>query len=420
MKKIIFPFILIFSLGIKIILAQGECWTAKTDMSIERSALSACSVNGIIYAIGGSWDAYTSTSTVQAYRPTKDTWTYKADLPQELCGITACTVNNKIYVIGGSTAVLGTGYVIDSVYEYDPVSNSWTRKSNIPTPLAYAAADVVDGKIYVFGGCRFGFNSVYKNVYEYNPAIDTWTKKSDMPTAKFFASATVVDGKIYVFGGMDRLTGEGFSVVEVYDPSTDTWVVKEPMPIPRTGHVSSTVDGNIYIFSGGLGMGSIYNDVLEYNPVLGTWATKTSIPTPRGFAAACCVGGKIYIFGGMDVANNRLTTVEEYDPALDTTNIIFVGVDNNSVIPATYKLEQNYPNPFNPATTISYSIPSTSLVSLSVYNILGQEVAVLINEVREAGFYNVEFSGADLASGLYFYRLSTENFTQIKKMLLVK
>ena len=92
----------------------------------------------------------------------------------------------------------------------------------------------------------------------------------------------------------------------------------------------------------------------------------------------------------------------------------------NIASPENYALEQNYPNPFNPATTISYSIPSTSHVRLSVFNILGQEIAVLINEVREAGINSVSFSGADLAGGVYFYRLSTENFTQIKKMLLVK
>ena len=229
-----------------------------------------------------------------------------------------------------------------------------------------------------------------------------------------------MDGKIYVFGGAANINGEGFSVVEVYDPYTDTWTVKRSMPIRRCTHTSSAINGNIYIFTGGLRMATIYNDVLEYNPTLDTLFTKTSIPTPRVAPAACSIGGKIYIFGGMDIDNHRLSTVEEYDPALDTTNIVSIKDGSNSEIPETIKLEQNYPNPFNPATTISYSIPSTSHVRLSVFNILGQEVAVLINEVRETGFYNVEFSGVDLASGLYFYRLSTENFTQIKKMLLVK
>jgi hypothetical protein len=89
-------------------------------------------------------------------------------------------------------------------------------------------------------------------------------------------------------------------------------------------------------------------------------------------------------------------------------------------LPNGFQLYQNYPDPFNPTTIISYSIPSTSHVRLAVYDIFGQEVAVLINEVRKAGIYDVSFSGANLSSGVYFYRLSTRNFTQAKKMLLVK
>jgi N-acetylneuraminic acid mutarotase len=320
MKKhvLVLSIILIFSFGIKISLAQGGSWVKKKNMSVAKNLMSTGVVNGIIYAIGGSLDAYTSTSDVEAYNAATDSWTAKAHLPQELCGTTAATVNDKIYVIGGSTSVLGEGYVVDNVYEYESDSNSWTRKSNIPTPLAYAAADAVNGKIYVIGGAPFGFNSAYKTVYEYNPATDTWTKKSDMPTARFIASATVVDGKIYVFGGAANATLTGLSALEVYDPSLDTWAVKGPMPTPRAAHASSAVSGNIYIFTGSTGYTILYNDVLEYNPTLDTWATMTPIPTPRVAPAACSIGGKIYVIGGTDNSNTRLTTVEEYNPASRT------------------------------------------------------------------------------------------------------
>jgi N-acetylneuraminic acid mutarotase len=419
MKKqiLLLTMIIIYCVGARIVYSQGECWLKRKNMSVARALMPAVVLNDTIYVIGGSLSGYTSTSIVEAYDAATDSWTPKASLPQKLCGETASSVNDKIYVIGGSTSISGTGYAVDSVYEYDPVSNSWTSKSNIPTALMAAAADVVDGKIYVIGGAPFGMNSAYKSVYEYNPATDAWTKKSDMPTARCLASATAVDGKIYVFGGGTSAYGTGLFAVEVYDPSADTWAVKGPMPIPRATHASSAVNGNIYIFTGALRVGTIYNDVLEYNPILVTWETRTSIPTPRVSPAACSIGGKTYIIGGMNISNTRLSTVEEYNPALDITS---VGESNNVSLPMEYSLYQNYPNPFNPTTTISYSNPSTSHVRLAVYDIMGQEVAVLTNEVQKAGIYNARFSGANLASGVYFYRLSTENSTLIKRMVLAK
>ena len=93
----------------------------------------------------------------------------------------------------------------------------------------------------------------------------------------------------------------------------------------------------------------------------------------------------------------------------------------NKVIPTKYFLYNNYPNPFNPTTTIRMDIPERTNVELSVYNILGQKVKTLIsNETRNAGRYEVSFNGNLLASGVYFYRLITQNYTQSRKMLLIK
>jgi subtilisin-like proprotein convertase family protein len=89
-------------------------------------------------------------------------------------------------------------------------------------------------------------------------------------------------------------------------------------------------------------------------------------------------------------------------------------------IPNNYSLNQNYPNPFNPMTTISFDIPKADNVKLVVYDLLGREVALLVNQFRQAGTYDVQFDGSTLSSGVYFYRLETGSFTETKKMLLVK
>jgi len=95
-------------------------------------------------------------------------------------------------------------------------------------------------------------------------------------------------------------------------------------------------------------------------------------------------------------------------------------IQNYDSVPTKYSLEQNYPNPFNPATTINYELPQFSDVTLKVYDILGNEVATLVNQSQHAGKYQVRFDGSRLASGTYIYTIRTNNYTQTKKMLLIK
>lgn len=94
--------------------------------------------------------------------------------------------------------------------------------------------------------------------------------------------------------------------------------------------------------------------------------------------------------------------------------------NENSKIPSNYNLSQNYPNPFNPSTKISFSLIETEYVSLTVYNELGQKVADLVNNELNAGNYTYNFSGTDLSSGIYFYRIVTDHFSSVKKMMLLK
>jgi len=110
----------------------------------------------------------------------------------------------------------------------------------------------------------------------------------------------------------------------------------------------------------------------------------------------------------------------------DTTNVASTGIEFNKVntndhkVLKDYRLEQNYPNPFNPATIIQFSIKKKSFASLKIYDILGNEVAVLIENLLEAGFHSIEFNASDLPSGIYMYRLQTDEISLTKKMILLK
>ena len=95
-------------------------------------------------------------------------------------------------------------------------------------------------------------------------------------------------------------------------------------------------------------------------------------------------------------------------------------VHDEETIPASFKIEQNYPNPFNPSTIIRFSVPENSNVTLKVYDILGNELTTLLNEDKDAGWYDVHFDASALASGVYIYRISAGSFISTKKMLLLK
>jgi hypothetical protein len=99
-----------------------------------------------------------------------------------------------------------------------------------------------------------------------------------------------------------------------------------------------------------------------------------------------------------------------------TTGIIPISTG----IPEIYSLSQNYPNPFNPVTRINYSIPKQGLVTIKIYDALGREVQTLINDMKTPGNYIVDFDGTNLSSGVYFYKLASNDFVSIKKMILLK
>ena len=97
------------------------------------------------------------------------------------------------------------------------------------------------------------------------------------------------------------------------------------------------------------------------------------------------------------------------------------GISNvNNEVPSSFDLKQNFPNPFNPTTNINFSLPKSGFVTLKVYDMIGKEVATLVNEVKTAGNYIVGFNAANLPSGAYFYRLESNSFVDTKKMMLIK
>ncbi|MBI1932846.1 MAG: T9SS type A sorting domain-containing protein [Ignavibacteriales bacterium] len=101
-------------------------------------------------------------------------------------------------------------------------------------------------------------------------------------------------------------------------------------------------------------------------------------------------------------------------------NLLITDIVNNNVLPTKFELSQNYPNPFNPVTKISYQIPQSTKLKIVVYDMLGNEVKILENGYKEAGYYNLEFDGSKYSSGIYFYKMIAGSFVETKKFVLIK
>ncbi len=313
---------LIGLLGTASMSQEAGTWTQKAEMPTARYLAGSAVVDGKIYVIGGAPVPFGETAAVEEYDPATDTWTRCADMPTARQGVRAAAVDGIIYAIGGCEIVGDRDS--PTVEAYDPAADTWTKKADMSAARTISAIAVVDGQIYVIGGV-FGDEDVESHalsvVEAYDPATDMWTRKADMPTARYSLVACVVDGQIYVFGGNTIfVTDIILPTVEVYDPATDTWTQASDMPTARKAHTASVVDGKMYIIGGKLMPETSTPLIVDvYDPATDTWTTAARLPYPKWNHTAAVVDGKIYAIGGTPgpaAPNPVLSTVYEFDPGL--------------------------------------------------------------------------------------------------------
>ncbi len=191
------------------------------------------------------------------------------------------------------------------------------------------------------------------------------------------------------------------------------WIYGENYPKYTVGWNKTHVSGETYQIS------LTITQTVNSNPSFFTLPVQIKFNTPLGDTT-------VTLFNNQQVQNFQFEIMGDpqsliFDPGnwiLKTLQGV-TEVDDPS-IPNKFALEQNYPNPFNPSTKIKFTIPFTSSVTLKIYDVLGNEITTLLNGQIPAGRYEVDFSAEDLTSGIYFYTLTTENFIDTKKMILIK
>jgi hypothetical protein len=267
-------------------------------------------------------------------------------------------------------------------------------------------AAVIKNRIYDFHG---NATNIYEFNTESNFTIQLLGTVND-PQVQYHHSGwiTVEDGYLFI---CDELSNHPTPDITVWDISN----LSEPVKVDEYADPDATVH-NLYIIDN-YAYVSYYTagfrifDISDPENIELAAHYDTSPVTGQGFDGAFGV----YPFlpsGNILVSDQTGLYIFQFHK---TTSI-----KNDDIHPSSFRLYQNYPNPFNPATVISYRLPDESHVSLKVYDVLGKEVAVLINEEKPAGNYEITFFAEDLVSGIYFYELRSGDFISTKKMILLR
>jgi N-acetylneuraminic acid mutarotase len=397
---------------------QGS-WIKVGDMPENRYFQTVDELAGKIYVVGGlNTEAGAGPRTALVY-DTSGKWTQIPLFNNEAIYVhTSCTVDGKLYVIGGNDS---NNTTLSTVDMFDPNTGEWVSKKAMPTDRGLPACASIEGKIYVMGGARgIGGNfdaGGLKTVEVYNTTNDTWTQLADMPTKRWGHSAVALNGKIYVFGGVTfGSVTTVYASVEVYDPQTNSWTTKSSMPTARYNLTCRLLGSNVYAIGGWYNSdsGPIYNKVEIYNPERDEWNTENPLPVARAGLASIVLDGKIYVYGGSRTNHPLIGTSAIYEFSSISE------VEEERVLPTEFSLEQNYPNPFNPSTQIRFTLKGSGFTSLKVYDLLGRQVATLVNEEKPTGSYEFTFDASRLASGVYIYRMQAGSFVQTKKLVVVK
>jgi hypothetical protein len=322
----------------------------------------------------------------------------------------------------GNIYLLGAGFdcIIQKV---NPAGNLvWSRTYNPTGNSDFGNSVCTDknGNIIVTGYSTESFSASTAFTVKYSPAGDTiWSETISEPGRLLEGEGVVTDsaGNVWIaYSSEDENGMHSLGIIKYNSSGVPVWdslysgsnnIIFTNMAIDHTGRLAIA----------GLMIGGNSDMLLLRSDLSGRVVTEFTSGTPatEEYTGGLAVDNTGDVFLTGTVVNGSTSDVITYG-FMNTIGIH----QTQAEIPDGYILGQNYPNPFNPATNIQFSVPRQGLIKLVVYDITGKEVSGLVNKQLKPGTYKVDFDAAGLTSGVYFYKLSAEGFTETKKMILVK
>ncbi len=281
-------------------------WKKAAPSPFARVESPAAVINGKMYLFGGFTEELQASNQVDVYDPASDSWTRKKDMPTRVTHLNPAVDGNTIWFAGGFKAK-HPGPVTDEVWKYDIASDTWTTGPPLPERRAGGGLAVVGRKLHYFGGYKADRNTNAGDHWSLSlEDAKAWQREADLPDPRGHVSSAVLDGKIYALGG-DH--GHDITQIDVdschrFDPATKKWTSIASLPDGRSHFESSTIvyKGRILVVGGRCNSSkpprNVVGDLLQYDPNADKWHIVGAMPENLLAPAAAIVAGRIVVTGG--------------------------------------------------------------------------------------------------------------------------
>ena len=387
-----------------------------------------------IFICGGADDNDSSKRYCYYYNLSTNQYESADTLPEGRRMGTILRFGDSLYLVGSYGSNFNAPDGVLYIYNID--LDFWVTGAPMPAPaVTESSVFVWHDRIIVIGGSTSGYGYPTDLMRTYDPYSNTWIVSSQVFIRPTTSSAGACNGDtILILGGFNG-TIYNDAIEGISDPDstlidfTPWGIIENPYAGPVYRASVNQYWGNM-IFGPALSRNDSMDVILNrlWTISLNDTLWHQFYPNPDTIADIPAIAINpnadsvyLYFFGGINGQFNSINKAERFAFA----NINPIGIKKTiNNIPRSFKLYQNYPNPFNPATLIRFSVPAGNTlhqnVRLVVYDILGREVAVLVNENKLPGEYNVRFDASGLSSGVYICRLQAGDYSESKKMILLK
>lgn len=359
---------------------------------------------------GNNWKYFTN---FWQFNPSTNSWTRKAAFPGKarICPATF-VIGNYAYVVTGGQQNASNNFVREC-WQYNSVTDKWIQKHDFPGLTRCWAVGFAIGKNgYIGTGYDTLRYNVLRDFWEYDTATDTWTQKHDFGgAARYCASGFAVEGKGYICFGLDSTNSIAARDMWEYDTATDSWTQKSNNPTDSMGFTNGFVIGNdIYVGTGQAQNFKIYSDFWKYNTINDTWTQQKNFL--GGYAAECsafAIDDTGYMGLGI-LEDNTLrgsNTFFRFKPEDSLTGILRIFSDAEVHV---------FPNPFGSSCLISLpNITNNSPIEFTLYNVSGQK-----EDANISCYYpNYILNRGKLPAGMYFLSVKGNNQVFYKKLLII-